>query len=352
MPPKGHKKAHKHILVLRLSAMGDVAMTVPVIRALVQQHTHIRVTVVSRQQYRSFFEGLPRVNFFEADLKKRHKGFFGLLRLYKDLKALHVTAVADLHNVTRTKLITRLFAFRGKKVGTTDKMRPERAKLTALKNKVFEPMPAVIERHAQVFLQLGYPVNLSNPVFPVAQPLTDDITGHTGPKTGKWIGIAPFAQHRGKVYPKELINEVIDSLAAHAGTTLLLFGGGKEETRLLDKYAAGHPNIIVVAGGAFTLKQELIIISHLDVMLSMDSANAHMAAMQGTKVVTLWGATHPYAGFSPFNQPDSNALTASREQYPLLPTSIYGNKIVEGYEGAMHTIAPQAVVQKVIELIG
>jgi ADP-heptose:LPS heptosyltransferase len=344
-------KGYKHILVIRLSAMGDVAMTVPVIRALMEQHSHVKVTLVSRVQYKPFFDGIPHISFFEADLKGRHKGFFGLLRLYKDLKALHINAVADLHNVLRTKLLTRLFAFRGKKVATTDKMRPQRAALTALKNKVFEPMPTVVQRHADVFAQLGFTVSLNNPQFPAPQSLTEDITSTTGVKTGKWIGIAPFAQHRSKVYPKELMVKVIDSLAADAGSTLFLFGGGKDERSVLKKYAADRQNIIVVAGGKFTLKQELKIISQLDVMLSMDSANAHMAAMQGTKVITLWGATHPYAGFAPFSQPASNALTADREKYPLLPTSIYGNKKVEGYDDVMQTIAPEAVVAKVRQVV-
>lgn len=332
--------------------MGDVAMTVPVIRALIAQHDHVKITVVSRAQYKPFFDGIPQVNFFEADLAKRHKGFFGLLRLYKDLKALRVNAVADLHNVTRTKVLTRLFALRGKTVATTDKMRAERAKLTALKNKVIEPMPPVVQRHADVFAQLGYPVTLSNPVFAAPQELTEDITSTTGLKTGKWIGIAPFAQHRSKVYPKELMQQVIDRLAADSTVTLFLFGGGKDERKVLKKYAADRPNIVVVAGGKFTLKQELKIISHLDVMLSMDSANAHMAAMQGTPVVTLWGATHPYAGFAPFNQPATNALTADREKYPFLPTSIYGNKKVEGYDDVMHTITPDTVVAKVQQVAG
>ena len=64
----------------------------------------------------------------------------------------------------------------------------------------------------------------------------------------------------------------------------------------------------------------------------------------GVKVITLWGATHPYAGFSPFNQPLENALVSDRNQFPKLPTSVYGNKKVEGYEDAMRTISPEKVV--------
>jgi ADP-heptose:LPS heptosyltransferase len=345
-------KKHKHILVIRLSAMGDVAITVPVLRALTQQHPNVKVTVVSRGHFRPFFDGLPNVYFFEPDLKRRHKGFWGILKLYKDLRKLHIHAVADLHNVLRSKIVTFLFSLRGKKTATTNKLRSERAALTALKaDKTISPLPPVSQRHADVFAQLGYLIDVNAGVFPPKQPLTEDITDVSGPKTGRWIGIAPFAQHKGKVYPKDLMQQVIDSLSAEATTTLFLFGGGRNEAKLLDDFAQNRPNIIVVAGGSFILKQELKLISNLDVMLSMDSGNAHMAAMLGVPVVTLWGATHPYAGFAPFKQPLSNALTANRQQYPMLPTSIYGNTVVEGYEDAMRTIVPQTVVDKVNEVI-
>ena len=165
------------------------------------------------------------------------------------------------------------------------------------------------------------------------------------------IGIAPFAQHKGKVYPTDLMQQVIDALAAKPGIRLYLFGGNKYEAHQLKKMAAERLNIEVVAGGRFTLKQELQLIANLNVMLSMDSANGHMAAMYGVPVITLWGATHPYAGFVPYNQPLSNSVTADREKYPLLPTSVYGNKVVPGYEDAMRTITPQMVLDKIDEVL-
>lgn len=86
-------------------------------------------------------------------------------------------------------------------------------------------------------------------------------------------------------------------------------------------------------------------------MLSMDSGNAHMAAMMGIKVVTLWGVTHPYAGFYPFHQDIDFALLADRSKFPKIPTSIYGNKFPDGYENSMATIRPEEVVEKVKQVI-
>ena len=337
----------KHIAVIRLSAMGDVAMTVPVIRAFVAQNTEVKLTIVSRPFFQPFFHGIENVNFFAVDVKGRHKGFFGLMKLYSDLKKLNVDAVADLHNVLRSQVVRSLFALSRNKVAFTDKGRAEKKALTRSKNKIFQPVKSMVDRHVDTFKKLGFDVDLSNPKFPEKAKLSNEILQLTGEKLqDKWIGIAPFAQYESKVYPMDLMQQVIDDLASKSNIKIFLFGGGKKEIEVLNSLTKGKANVINVAG-KLNLQQELQLISNLDVMLSMDSGNAHIAAMLGRKVVTLWGATHPFTGFKPFNQPMENCLTADREQYPLLPTSVYGNKKVEGYENTMRTISPEKVVEKI-----
>ncbi|KAF2514064.1 glycosyltransferase family 9 protein [Flavobacterium zhairuonense] len=333
---------------MRLSAMGDVAMTVPVLRAFVKQYPEIKLTVISRPFFKPFFDGIPNLEFFAFDEKERHKGFFGLLRLFKDVKKLNIDAFADLHNVLRSKIVSLLFALSGKKRATVDKGREGKKELTRAENKIFKQLPTMFERHAKVFEELGFPVDLNNPEFPKKAILSAEITDLIGENYQKLIGIAPFAQYDSKVYPLDLMQEVIAKLAENKDQTILLFGGGKKEIEILDSFSEPFKNVINVAG-KIKFQQELKLISNLDVMLSMDSGNAHIAAMLGVKVITLWGATHPYAGFLPFNQTLENALTSDRNQYPKLPTSVYGNKVVEGYEDAMRTILPQQVVDKVVE---
>ena len=326
--------------------MGDVAMTVPVLRAFVQQNPEVKITVVSRPFFKPFFEGIPNISFFAFDEKQRHKGFLGLLRLFQDLKALNIDAFADLHNVLRSKVVRTLFAWSGKKIASVDKGRAEKAALTRAENKTFKPLTTMFERHVKVFQQLGFAVDLSNPTFPEKAVLDKEISILIGENNQKLIGIAPFAQYDSKVYPLDLMQEVIDQLAETSTHKILLFGGGKKEIELLESLSKGKQNVVVVAG-KIKFQQELQLISNLDVMLSMDSGNAHIAAMLGVKVITLWGATHPFAGFSPFNQPLENALTADRNLFPKLPTSVYGNKMVEGYEDAMRTIAVEKIVSSV-----
>lgn len=332
---------------MRLSAMGDVAMTVPVLRAFVRQYPEVELTVISRPFFQPLFDGIPNVSFFVFDEKEKHKGFLGLVRLFNELRKNDFYAFADLHNVLRSKVIRTLFAFTGKKIAAVNKGRQGKKELTRLENKIFKQLPTMVENHCKVFEQLCFQIDLTNPVFPKKAVLNEDLKTMVG-DSKFLIGIAPFAQYSSKVYPQELMHEVITELSKNANYTILLFGGGKMEIEILESFAFGKENVINIAG-KIKFKQELELISNLDVMLSMDSGNAHIAAMLGVRVVTLWGATHPYAGFMPFNQPISNSLTADRNQYPLLPTSVYGNKIIPGYEDAMRTIKVQDIVAKIEE---
>ena len=209
----------------------------------------------------------------------------------------------------------------------------------------------MINRHADTLAQLGFKVDLSKINFPEKSVLPDEILTITNEKSDdNWIGIAPFAQYQTKVYPLDLMKETIKLLAENPKNKLFLFGGGEEEILKLNTLQQNFSNVTVVAG-KLKFTQELSLIQHLNVMLSMDSGNGHIAAIYGVSVVTLWGQTHPYAGFVPFNQPLENSLIPDLDKYPFLPTSVYGNKIIEGYGDAMRSIQPQQIVNKINELL-
>ena len=325
-------------------------MTVPVLRAFVKQHPTVKITVLSKPFLKPLFVDIKNVTFYAADVTNQHKGLFGIYKLYKELKLLNIDAVADLHNVLRSKVVRTFFKLANKKVRFIDKGRNEKKALTATKNKVLKPLKTTHERYADVFKNLGFTLDLTKPEFPPKQQLTQDIIKITGAKTKKWIGIAPFAQYNSKMYPLDLMEEVISELSRKENLKILLFGGGKKEVEILDKIANQNSNTLNIAG-KIKLDQELSLISNLDCMLSMDSGNAHFAAMFGINTITIWGITHPFTGFAPFNQPIGNAILPDLEKYPNIPCSIYGNKVCEGYEDVMRSLSPKTIVDKVIKSI-
>src|SRR5690606_32986040 len=201
-------KQVKHIAVIRFSAMGDVAMTVPVLDCIARKYD-VKLTMVSRPFLKPLFSSVPNLDFFPADFKNYYKGFFGLIRLYRDLKKRKVDAVADLHDVIRSKVIRTLFVLGGIPVASIDKGRTEKKALTRIENKEFRQLRHSVDRYADVFEKLGFPVNPSD-YRATKLPLTENVLSVVGQKNQKWIGIAPFAQHEGKVYPEDLMRDVIN----------------------------------------------------------------------------------------------------------------------------------------------
>ena len=79
------------------------------------------------------------------------------------------------------------------------------------------------------------------------------------------------------------------------------------EEALLDQWAFEYPRVKSVAG-KYSLDQELALISRLDLLICMDSANMHFASLVGTRVLSVWGATHPYAGFYGYHQDPEDCI--------------------------------------------
>ncbi len=335
-----------HILVIRLSAMGDVAMTVPVLLALKQNYPALRITVLTRGFFEPLFAQLDNVEVFRAEVSGKHKGPAGLWALFRELNAMHFDAVADLHNVLRSNVLKYFFRFSRIPFVQIDKGRAEKRALTALNNKVFKPLKTTHQRYADAFGKLGWPIDLETVKLLPRQQLSDNTRNLLGKDHRKWIGIAPFAAYPGKMYPPPLMEQLIKDLSETGRYKLLLFGGGQREALQLTNWAMVYDNCINIAG-KLGFEEELALISNLDLMVSMDSANAHLAANYAVSTITLWGLTHPNAGFYPFGQDRANALLSDRERYPGIPTSVYGNTMPDGYERVMETIAPEDVIARV-----
>lgn len=335
----------QHILVIRLSAMGDVAMSVPVLRALTHQYPHLKITVLTKAFFTPIFKDIKNVFVVVADVKGKHKGVFGLYKLARQLNNVSkFYAVADLHNVLRSQLLKTFLKCR--RTITLNKGRKEKQAL--IKGKIFQPLKTTHQRYAEVFEKLGFPIDLSKPIFPDKIILSKKSQSLLGNSTQKLLGIAPFAAHKGKMYPLDLMQQVINELSKEY--SIVLFGGGDNEIQYLNAIEKENENLISIAGKV-SFEEQIDIVSNLDLMLSMDSGNAHIAAMFGVKVITIWGVTHPYAGFAPFNQPEDYMLLSDRNKYPKIPTSIFGNKCPQNYLEASRSIVPKTIIEKIRAVI-
>lgn len=330
----------KRILIIRLSALGDVAMTVPAIYSLALRYPALKIDVVTRPFFARLFINPPaNVNVIGIDFKGEYKGVRGTLKLLKRLSKLKPDYVADLHNVLRSWIIDNYFRLRGVKVEMVDKMRDKRRELF----RTGETQPAFIDRYASVFARLGYPIELtfkslyenSTPTLPFepARPA---------------IGIAPFARYFNKTYPAEMMQEVISKLSAE-GYHTYLFGGRGAEAEELQKWAAKAENCTSLAG-TYPLEDEIALMGAMSAMISMDSSNQHMASLAGTPVISIWGSTIPACGFMSYGQ------TADRAVYldiPCQPCTVGGSpECPKGHFDCMRKLSPDIIVEKVRQVTG
>ncbi|HEX2847601.1 MAG TPA: glycosyltransferase family 9 protein [Chitinophagaceae bacterium] len=313
----------KHILVIRTSALGDVAMTVPVLKQLLQQYPALQLTVLTSPAFTPLFEPLERTIVYTLEKRGKHKGLLGIYRLFRELKAEHTfDAVADLHNVLRSILLRSLFKLAGIRTAKIDKGRKEKKELTSKQNKKLVQLKTSFQRYADVFSAIDLPFVLDTQQGVYTQRPLSDNTATLFQSGKKHIGIAPFAKHEEKMYPTEKTLVVISSLLSEPNNQVFLLGGGKDEIKVLAEWEKQFPGVVNLAG-KFSFKEELAIISHLDVLISMDSANMHLASLFGVPVVSVWGATHPYAGFYGWGQKKENAV--QMDLY-CRPCSVFGNK--------------------------
>lgn len=336
------------ILAIRFSALGDVAMTIPVLYSFARQYPEHQVIVLSKPNTEALFADAPsNILFRGIDLKKDYRGLKGLSRLFHELKAEHFDAVADLHNVLRSKYLRWRFMAMGIPVTHIYKGRWGKKRLTARVCKRLVPQKTSFQRYADVFHRLGYDFPLCfHSIFGQELPqLTPQIEALVGKKNNSaWIGIAPFAAHRGKIYPLDLQEELIGKLSAKEDTRVFLFGGGKKEEEILGAWAEKFPHVQSVAG-RLRMNEELLLMSRIDVMVTMDSGNMHLASLAGTPVVSIWGATHPFAGFMGWNQDTANAVEV---ELPCRPCSIYGNKPCRRKDYAcLRQISPQMILNRI-----
>ncbi len=330
----------KKILVIRFSALGDIAMTVPVVASFCAQYPDIEVTMLTSKMgekiYKAILPDVKNLTVRGCNPKVEYPGIPGLNRLYRELRQEKFDALADLHNVLRTQWLNLRFTLSWSLKASASIQKGRKDKRDLVEHRSNKQLKSSMERYCDVFARLGLPVTLN--FEPLA--LADKEPGELQ------IGIAPFAQHKGKIYPKELMLQVIDLLLESRSDLHVYLFGGPNEQEELDEWSKRNPNRITNTAGRQSLADDLRLMSQLDVLLSMDSANMHLASLVGCRVVSLWGATDIKAGFFGYRQNLADAIALPLE---CRPCSIYGNKpCYKGTYECLHGIQPATIVQKLL----
>lgn len=329
----------RHILVIRNSAMGDVAMLPHALRALLRRYPDVHVTVLTRPLFKPFFFGL-NVDFLDADYKGRHKGLKGLWRLAAEARACGVDAVADVHGVLRSRIIALFLRLRGVRTARIDKGRVEKWFRLGFSNPAAIPLKHTVIRYCDVLRRLGFE-------FPNPRPIRRCVRPNPfGEKNGIWIGFAPFSAQQGKNYPLKLAAKAIKMLSERYDRVFIHSGGG-DEAAFAEEMERAHSNVTAL-WGRVRLDGELDLIANLDCIVSMDSLAMHMASLVAAPVVSVWGATHPALGFLGYGCSFDNVVQLD---LPCRPCSVYGSRECKFGDYRCMDIPPKMIIESVAAVI-
>ena len=341
MPRKSKGDLPRHLLVFRTSAMGDVAMLAHAVRALKEACPSLRVTIATQALFQPFFAGLD-VEFLTADGKGAHHSLRGIWRLAAEARRLGVDAVADVHGTLRSKTFGLSMRLRGIRVADIRKGRDEKRAFIRCGGRGMEPLRHTVLRYCDVFRRLGFVFDDPAP----AEPRT--LENPFGGKQGRWVGFAPFSAHRGKTYPEAQSRELVRLLSERFERVFIHSGGGAERT-FAEEMERTYSNVTALAGKV-RLAGEMALVSNLDCVVAMDSLVMHLAALVGTPVVSVWGATHPGLGFLGYGVPQEGIVQAD---LPCRPCSVFGNKPCRyGDWRCLAAVTPESVAERADRLAG
>ena len=214
-------------MIFRFSSMGDVAMLVPVLRCLYAQNQKIQVTLVTQKRFSPIFMEFIELQIISPDFIGKHKGLKGLYRLYRELKQIKPHRIADIHQNLRSRILGFFFRLSFTRIKVIDKGYTERKRLTRPTKKTMKPLTPQHFRYVEVFSRLGFALDVDKHEFPIKPGLPKSTLDIDLPSDRKWIGIAPFAAHPGKIYPLDLMQKVVGFLQKQH--TVFLFGQGSKE---------------------------------------------------------------------------------------------------------------------------
>ena len=344
-----NNKQFRNVLVIRLSVLGNVAMTIPVLYPVCKANPDTRFIMLTKKWPASMFHDRPaNLKVVDFDINENHKGFFGLLKLAAQLHKLYeIDAVADLHNVTGTKIMDAYLWLRGAKIAGMDREKAKRKALVT--HRTHEPVTPIHDRYRNVFKELGFetPDNFTRLYegrdWPVSPIVLEKEPGQ------RWIAISPFSSHRQKAYPLELMEKVIAELCKRENYWIFLMGGGKTEKIALRGIARKYKNVISMAEVKHRFLDEYALLGKCDLMLTMESANMHLASLVDLQAMTIWGPTSPACGYLGYNQVVEDDIQLDMD---CRPCSITGDKPCKyGDFRCLKNIPPEYIAQHVIEAV-
>ena len=294
----------KKILIIRLSSLGDIVLTEPIIRELRKTFPNAILDYLTKPTYKDLIGFFNQINNIHLWHEKK--------MVLKKLKEQKYDIVIDLHSKFNTFIIKKYL--HAPIILSYKKLHFHRWLLTKHISK--KPIKSTVSLYFSALRKLGIKENLEYPKLYISQRKQnfDDWKG-------KKIGIFPGALHITKQYPIEKFAEIINQTPDDWNCKYYILGT-KNEIKLA-KHLISLTNIKVQnLCGNFTIKELVIALDEMDLVITNDSGPMHISAALRKPQIAIFGATHPILGFAPLNK-EAKILSTNID---CQPCSLHGSK--------------------------
>jgi heptosyltransferase-2 len=320
------------ILIIRLSSLGDILLTTPLIRSIKNQFPKIDIDFILREEYSDILKLNPYLNRIIKFTRDEEKNT-GLLNLINND---NYDLIIDLQNNLRSKKIVSKFNAQSL---IFSKSNWKKFLLVNFKINKLKDEPQIPIRYSQTIPDLkldkkGLDLLTTNSV-------DNRIIGKTN-----LIGFCPGARHFTKRWPKEYFIELGNKLT-QAGYLIVLFGG-KIDKELCAEISTMIPGSVDLSNFDDIL-QTAADMKLCKVIVCNDSGLMHTASATETKVITIFGSSVKEFGFTPYN---CDNLILENNSLTCRPCSHIGkSRCPKKHFNCMKAINPSFVFEKVVSFI-
>ncbi len=285
------------VLLIRLSHLGDIILTEPVVRSIRAAHPGAEIEFLTREMYRDvveLFDGIDSVHTLE--IPGRDQSLFDLSRTIRNVCNSRYDLVFDLHNNLRSRWIR--LQLRADKVNTYRKN--WRARRRAVRKKLHKAGLHTIDLYLDVLKGTDIPIAARNPRVTIPVENSGQMLEDHDLRQGEYVVFAVGASHPTKHYPIPQWVDLAEAVVAEFDTNVVIVEKERHGYLNLFDGLAKSGRLRVITGLQIPMLAGLLASSRLTV--SNDSGVMHLSAAVGTPTAGLFGPTHPSLGFAPLGE--------------------------------------------------
>jgi ADP-heptose:LPS heptosyltransferase len=323
----------RNIAVLRLSSLGDVVLTLPVVKALARAWPSAALHYWVKEEYAGLLRAEPAIGHVRA-LERDASRLEDLVSMSAELEDCDL--IVDLHANARTRVLT--FRQRGRVLRVRNR-RLERERWVRARWSGPRPLPHATVRYAETVAPIGL---VPDPVPHVPVP-AEALVWADGQLAAlaadrRVVALCPGARHATKRWPEARWCALDERLAAEGLARIVL--STPAERKACPSLAARIAADARARWFTEPLERVGALLGRSAVAVTHDSGLMHLAAARGTRVVALFGSTSPVLGFGPVGE--GHAVLC--RDLPCQPCTVHGReRCPRGHFRCMTTIEPDEV---------